>query len=132
MHICQKIHSLWYSIHIIFTIVKNKNFQIFFLTCWFFESRKNHFDAKILVVFKNVLTNPYLFIRISNYASVSTQTSVFIIGGWTNSGRRSSIVEFNDDIWIILGNLKQTRSSHQAILIGSLVMVVGGSSNDQL
>ena len=89
-------------------------------------------DAKILVVFKNILTIPYLFIRISNYASVSTQTSVFIIGGWTNSGRRSSIVEFKNDIWTIIGNMKQTRSSHQAILIGSLVMIVGGFSNDQL
>ena len=73
-----------------------------------------------------------MFIRISNYASVSTQTSVLIIGGRTNLGKTSFIVEFKDEKWTVIGNLKQARNDHQAILIGSLVMIIGGYSNDRL
>ena len=74
--------------------------------------------------------------EISQYASVSLQTSVLIIGGFTstgigqNSGSTSLVVEFKDDKWTIIGNLKQRRSHHQAILMGSLIMVVGGFSKD--
>ena len=73
-----------------------------------------------------------MFIRISNYASVSTQTSVLIIGGRTNLGKTSFIVEFKDEKWTVIGNLKQARNDHQAILIGTLVMIIGGYSNDRL
>ena len=73
-----------------------------------------------------------MFIRISNYASVSTQTSVLIIGGRTNLGKTSFIVEFKDEKWTVIGNLKQARNDHQAILIDSSVLIIGGESNDQL
>ena len=74
---------------------------------------------------------------ISDYASVSTQTSVLIIGGYNDDGYNgdeflSSIVEFKDDEWTVIGNLKQARHGHQAISIGSLVMIIGGGSNDTL
>ena len=72
-----------------------------------------------------------MFFSISHYASVSTQTSVLIIGGWSN-GYESSIVEYEDDKWTVIGNLKQARDKHQAILIGSLVMIIGGDSSNQL
>ena len=38
----------------------------------------------------------------------------------------SSIVEYKDDKWTVIGNLKQARYLHQAISIGSLVMIIGG------
>ena len=44
----------------------------------------------------------------------------------------SSIVEYKDDKWTVIGNLKQARNGHQAISIGSLVMIIGGYSRDQL
>ena len=70
-----------------------------------------------------------MFFSISNYASVSTQTSVLIIGGFrgfmTNSSE-SSIFEYKNDKWTIIGNLQQSRFRHQAIAIGSLVMIIGG------
>ena len=66
------------------------------------------------------------------YASVSTQTSVLIIGGVSNGRYSSSIVEYKDGWWTVIGNLKQARYGHEAILIGSLVMIIGGDSNDQL
>ena len=63
---------------------------------------------------------------------MSTKTSVLIIGGLTEYGRSSSIVEYKDDKWLVIGNLKQARNDHQAILINSLIMILGGDSNDQL
>ena len=72
------------------------------------------------------------YFRISYYASVSTQTSVLIIGGWSNDSPSSSIVEYKDDKWTVIGNLKQARLGHRAISIGSLVMIIGGYSRDQL
>ena len=44
----------------------------------------------------------------------------------------SSIVEYEDDKWTVIGNLKQARDKHQAILIGSLVMIIGGDSGNSL
>ena len=71
---------------------------------------------------------------ISHYASVSTQTSVLIIGGYNVDKWEtlSTIVQYKDDKWTVIGNLKQARHRHQAISIGSLVMIIGGSSYYQL
>ena len=73
-----------------------------------------------------------MLFSISNYASVSTKTSVLIIGGLTEYERSSSIVEYKDDKWTVIGNLKQARNDHQAISINSLIIILGGDSNDQL
>ena len=68
---------------------------------------------------------------ISLYAMVSTQSSVFVFGGRTNDyDRISSILQYANDEWNIVGNLHQPRSSHSAVLIDSYIMVVGGWSND--
>ena len=45
-----------------------------------------------------------------------------------SNGYSFSIVEYEDDKWTVVGNLKQTRYGHQAISIGSLVMIIGGDS----
>ena len=73
-----------------------------------------------------------IVLSILRYASVSTQTSVLIIGGYSNNGISSFIVEYKDDKWTVIGNLNQARYGHQAISIGSLVMIIGGRSTDQL
>jgi len=74
-----------------------------------------------------------IILSISDYASVSTQTSVLIIGGGQPFDQyQSSIVEYKDEKWTVIGNLKQARYGHQAVSIGSLVMIIGGRSNDQL
>ena len=73
-----------------------------------------------------------MFFSISYYASVSTQTSVLIIGGYHGNHpywpgqSESSIFEYKDDQWTVIGNLKQSRLIHQAISIGSFVMIIGG------
>ena len=81
-----------------------------------------------------VLTFEFLFkwliyFRIVNYASVSTQTSVLIIGG--AFPLLASIFEYEEDKWTVIGNLKQARSYHQVILYGSLIMIFGGNSYDK-
>ena len=43
-----------------------------------------------------------------------------------------SIVEYNDEKWTVIGNLNQARHYHQAISIGSSVMIIGGDTNDQM
>ena len=58
MHICQKIHSLWYSIHIIFTIVKNKNFQIFFFDLLIFWVSEESFRRKNFGGFQKCFDKP--------------------------------------------------------------------------
>ena len=73
-----------------------------------------------------------MLFSISNYASVSTQTSILIIGGWSDGSLTSSIVEYKDDKWTVIGNLKQARYAHQAISIGPLVMIIGGVSENSL
>ena len=71
------------------------------------------------------------YFSISHYASVSTQTSVLIIGGQANWRRSLSVVEYEEDEWTVIGSLKQARFAHQAISIGSFVMIIGGISNDE-
>ena len=67
--------------------------------------------------------------RISWYATASTTESVLIIGGWTNGSPNfsSTIAEYKNGSWKILGNLAQARYGHGAITSGSITMVVGGN-----
>ena len=94
---------------------------------------------KIIKTFKNNITliiryifnfhgeNSFIF-RITEYATASTSDSVLIIGGYTNGlpSRTSTIAEFSDGNWNIVGNLAQARRGHGAIASGSITMVVGG------
>ena len=74
------------------------------------------------------------FLRIANYATASTSESVLIIGGYTCNGGGSSacasstIAEYKDGSWTILGNLAQARYQHAVITSRSDTMVVGGRS----
>ena len=74
-----------------------------------------------------------------SYACASTDKSAYIIGG--NIGRdyqagitfrTDTIAKFEDDVWNNIGNLKSARSGHSAIDIGSLTMIVGGKSKDDI
>ena len=71
------------------------------------------------------------YLSISHYASVSTRNSIFIFGGWIDEIKEevSSIAEYSDDSWAIIGHLQQARDTHQAILIDSKVIIIGGLSD---
>lgn len=78
-----------------------------------------------------------------SYACASTDDSAYIIGGniskfyqadiakLTNI-RTDTIAQFKDNVWNNIGNLKSARSGHSAITIGSLTMIVGGISKDDI
>lgn len=75
---------------------------------------------------------------ISDYASVSTENSVFIFGGydqWSNSDSEnfsSLIVEFTNDKWFEAGRMPYPRVGHGAISFNKLSMMIGGESIDSL
>ena len=67
---------------------------------------------------------------IFSYATTHTEESVYIISGMTSmnhSPRKTSIIaQYKDDNWSIAGNLKQPRSSHGAITIQGMTVIIGG------
>ena len=67
------------------------------------------------------------------YATSSTESSVYIIGGFTSDPTSTPIIaEYKNDEWNNIGNLKQARIQHGVITSGSLTMVIGGYDyNDQ-
>ena len=71
-----------------------------------------------------------IYFSISHYATASKDESVLIIGGYTNSSPyyTSTIAEYKDGSWTILGNLAQARYQHAVITSRSDTMVVGGRS----
>ena len=76
-----------------------------------------------------------IILRISRYATVSTDESVYVIGGYTGNPnedgyvppmKSSVIAEYRDGSWNNIGNFVQGRDYHSAILLGSSIMIVGG------
>ena len=78
----------------------------------------------------NVTTNiwsdgpDYPFDDVNAYSSISTTESVYIIGG-----RGSTIAEFFNYQWFLVGNLKKHRSRHESILIGNQIYIIGNHYN---
>ena len=66
------------------------------------------------------------------YATVSTDDSVYIIGGFTDGSPSftSTIAEFKDGNWEAVGHLAEARCVHGSITSGSSTMVIGGQSED--
>ena len=73
--------------------------------------------------------------RIAFFATVSTDDSVYVIGGFTGhptedgyvSPMYSSVIaEYRDGSWNNMGNFVQARNVHGAMLLGSSIMIVGG------
>ena len=76
-----------------------------------------------------------LFLRISHYATTTTEDSVYIIGGWSSGSSAENripiIAKYKSDKWYNEGNIYQTRANHSAITYGPLTMIIGGASNDE-
>ena len=67
--------------------------------------------------------------RIFGYATVSRSNKVFLFGGCCDDSW-SSISLFEDDEWSKIGDLRQGRLNHIAILYGTDVMIFGGKSKN--
>ena len=79
----------------------------------FSSNRWNIWFFKLFVISHVFLGNEVQIVSsIRRYASVSTQTSVLIIGGYSNNGISSSIVEYKNDKW---KKYEETPSEYRAI-----------------
>ena len=76
---------------------------------------------------KQIQDYPYAY-TIYDYATTSTSDSAYVIGGIIDDGTSGVIARYKNDCWSNIGNLKTSRSSHSAITIGSITMVVGGEN----
>ena len=68
-----------------------------------------------------------ILLRISRYATASTDSAAYIIGGWTGSGRTSIIAEFKNNKWRKIGELNEPKSDLSAILHNEEYIIVGGN-----
>ena len=66
--------------------------------------------------------------RISQYATASTDSAAYIIGGNTGSDRTLIIAEFKNNKWRKIGELNEPKYNLSAILHNGEYIIVGGSS----
>ena len=67
--------------------------------------------------------------RISHYATASTDSAAYIIGGYGSGRRVSTIAEFKNNKWREIGNLNEPKYSLSAIFNNGEYIVVGGLSD---
>ena len=64
------------------------------------------------------------FRGIYHYSTTSTDDAVFIIGGHDTG---NIVAEYKDDKWRQVATLKQGRSRHSTIVLGSQTIIIGGT-----
>ena len=66
-------------------------------------------------------------LRITNYATASTDSAAYIIGGYLeNRDSVTDIAEFKNGKWRKIGNLNEPKRDLSAILYNGEYMLVGG------
>ena len=66
-------------------------------------------------------------LRIYKYATASTDSAAYIIGGWNRGEFVSTIAEFKNNRWRKIGNLNEPKDSLSAIFNNGEYIVVGGN-----
>ena len=70
--------------------------------------------------------------RISNYATASTDSAAYIIGGYDSLDEGvSTIAQFKNNKWLKIGDLKEEKYSLSAIFHDGEYLIVGGSNNSE-
>ena len=64
--------------------------------------------------------------RIYSYATASTDSAAYIIGGWNGDERVSTIAEYKNNKWRKIGNLNEPKGALSAIFNNGEYIVVGG------
>ena len=88
------------------------------------QSQLNKFELKLL--------------SIAFFSTVSTEDSVFVIGGRREPQKdqeqqyTNRIYRFRNETWDLVGNLYQQRVGHASIKIDNFFYVFGGSVRDSL
>ena len=65
--------------------------------------------------------------RISGYATASTDSAAYIIGGYYDWSYFSTIAEYKNNKWRKFGDLSKARSSSSAIFHNEEYIIVGGN-----
>ena len=69
-------------------------------------------------------------LRISYYATASTDSAAYIIGGYVkNDGRVSTIAQYKNNKWLKIGDLKEEKYCLSAIFHDGEYFIVGGYSD---
>ena len=66
-------------------------------------------------------------LRISNYATASTDSAAYIIGGFNGDDKVSTIAEFKNNKWRKIGNLNEPKSGPSVIFNNGEYIVIGGN-----
>ena len=76
-------------------------------------------------LFFNLFCIPEI-LRISQYGTASTDSAVYILGGYGGGGRISTIAQFQNNKWEKIGELKESKSALSAILYDGEYLIIGG------
>ena len=74
----------------------------------------------------------FKILRISHYATASTDSAAYIIGGFGYSGTVSTIAQFKNNKWLKIGDLNETKGSLSAIFHDGEYLIVGGYTSGRL
>ena len=72
----------------------------------------------------------FLSFRIYAYATASTDSAAYIIGGRGSDGRISTIGQYKNNKWLNIGDLKEKKSSLSATFHNGEYLIVGGTTGD--
>ena len=72
----------------------------------------------------------FLSFRIYAYATASTNSAAYIIGGWGPDGMISTIGQYKNNKWLNIGDLKEKKSSLSATFHNGEYLIVGGTTGD--
>ena len=70
-----------------------------------------------------------IYLRIAEYAVISTPSSVIYFGGWDSVDDEDTdrVVEYKNLKWTLLGNLASPRFRHRSIKMNNKIYLFGGS-----
>ena len=71
----------------------------------------------------------FKILRIYNYATASTDSAAYIIGGYEYNERVSTIAQYKNSKWLKIGDLNEKKYSLSAIFHNGENLIVGGYTN---
>ena len=70
----------------------------------------------------------FKLLRIANYATASTDSAAYIIGGTVGRESISTIAQFKNNQWLKIGDLKERKSGLSAIFHDGEYLIIGGGN----
>ena len=70
----------------------------------------------------------FKILRICYYATASTDSAAYIIGGYVGGSYISTIAQFKNNQWLEIGDLKERKDELSAIFHDGEYLIVGGNT----